>query len=275
MRIGWHTANKLEVNIGDFVNTYSVTNKIRIQLLVNLMILAGLIAFSKSAWGQTASAVQAAQNDSGIITVSARGTVSSNLGRNENELLGIVAPEYPVRALQRSIDGWVLVSFSVKEDGKVDAESIVVVDSEPSGIFERASIGSASQFEFRPRLVDGTAVGVNGLQYVFSYLMDERVSVALPRDSRNRDYLPLNYITPNYPLAALEENIEGYVLLEFTVTKDGLPRGIVILDRSPSNIFNASAVNAAERFRFDPRIVDGEPVEAEGAQYLFSFERDD
>lgn len=274
MRIWWHTANKLEVNIGGFVDTYFFADKVRIQLVANSMILAGVIACAQSAWAQTASAIQAAQNDPGVITVSARGTVSTNLGRNENELLGIVAPEYPVRAQQRSVDGWVLVSFSVKEDGKVDAESIEVVDSEPSSIFERASIESASQFEFRPKIVDGTAVGVNGLQYIFSYLIDERVSVALPRDARNRDYLPLNYITPKYPLAAGEENVEGYVLLEFTVTKEGLPRGIVILDRSPSNIFNASAVNAAERFRFDPRIVDGKPVEAEGAQYRFTFERD-
>ena len=73
----------------------------------------------------------------------------------------------------------------------------------------------------------------------------------------------------------MENNVEGHVLVEFTVTKEGLPRGIVILDRSPSNIFNTSAVNAAERFRFDPRIMDGKPVEAEGAQYLFTFERDD
>jgi TonB family protein len=256
------------------VNIASVANKDGIQLVANLMIFAGLFVYAQSVWAQSASVNQSAQSDSGIITISARGTVSSNLGRNENELLGIVAPEYPVRARQRRVDGWVLVSFSVNEDGKVDAESIVVVDSEPSGIFERASIRSASQFEFRPRIVDGTAVGVNGLQYVFSYLMDERVSVALPRDARNRDYLPLNYITPRYPSVAMEENVEGYVLVEFTVTKEGLPRGVVILDRSPSSIFNASAVNAAERFRFDPRIVDGNPAEAEGAQYLFTFEPD-
>lgn len=257
------------------MNTSPVVNKVGIRLVANLMIFAGLFVYAQSVWTQSASVNQSAQSDSGVITISARGTVRTNLGRNDNELLGIVAPEYPVRARQRRVDGWVLVDFSVNEDGKVDAESIVVVDSEPSGIFESASIRAASQFEFRPRMVDGTAVGVNGLQYIFSYLIDERVSVALPRDERNRDYLPLNYITPQYPSVAMENNVEGHVLVEFTVTEEGLPRGIVILDRSPSNIFNTSAVNAAERFRFDPRIMDGEPVEAEGAQYLFTFERDD
>jgi len=257
------------------MNTSPVTNKVRIQFVANLMVLIGLIGYAQSIWAQSANVVQSAQNDSGVITVSARGTVWSDLGRNDNKLLGIVAPEYPVRAQQRRIDGWVLVNFSVNEDGKVDAESIVVVDAEPSGIFDRASIRSASQFEFTPRVVNGTPVAVNGLHYVFTYLMDERVSVVGPRDSRNRDYLPLNYITPQYPSVAMEENVEGHVLVEFTVTKEGRPRGIVILDRAPSNIFNASAINAAERFRFDPRIMDGEPVEAEGAQYLFTFKRDD
>lgn len=257
------------------MNTSSVTNKTSIQSAANLLVLLGLIACAQSVSAQSASAVQSAQSDPGVITVSARGTVSSNLGRNDNELLVIVAPEYPEVAQQRRLDGWVLVSFSVNEDGRVAEESIEVVDSEPSGVFERAAIRSSSQFEFRPRTVNGTPVGVNGLHYVFSFLMDERVSVALPRDGRNRDYLPLNFITPKYPIAAVEENVEGYVLLEFTVTKEGSPRGIVILDRSPGNIFNESAVSAAERFRFDPRIVDGNPVDAEGVQYLFTFERDD
>lgn len=253
----------------------SVANKFSIQFAANLLVLLGLIACAQSASGQSVNAVQAAQDDPGVITVSARGTVSSNLGLNDNGLLGIVAPEYPAQAQQRSIDGWVLVSFSVDAGGRVDEESIEIVDSEPSGIFEQASIGSAAQFEFRPRMVNGTPVRVSGLNYVFSFLMDERVSVALPRDGRNRDYLPLNYITPEYPVAAIADNVEGYVLVEFTVTKEGSPRGIVILDRSPGNIFNESAVNAAERFRFEPRIIDGNPVDAEGAQYLFTFELDD
>lgn len=257
------------------MNTSSVTSKFSIQFAANLLVLLGLIACAQSGSAQSASAVQAVQGDPGIIAVSARGTVSSNLGSNANKLLGIVAPEYPVRAQQRSIDGWVLVSFSANEDGRVIEESIEVVDSEPSGIFERASIRSASQFEFRPRIESGAPVGVNGLHYVFTYQMDERVTSVGPRDGRNRDYLPLNYITPEYPVAAIEENVEGYVLVEFTVTKEGSPRGIVILDRSPSNIFNESAVNAAERFRFDPRIMDGNPVDAEGAQYLFTFKRED
>jgi len=236
------------------------------------MILASLINTLQMI---SAQSVAALTEPTAEITIAVSGSVRTDLGRNANQLLGIVAPEYPVRAQQRRITGWSLVRFSVDEYGFVDAGSIVVVDSEPSGMFDAASIRSASQFEFRPRIVNGAEVGVSGLQYVFRYVWGERASVVRPRNARNRDYLPLNLITPEYPLAAKEENIEGYVLVEFTVTKQGLPRGIVILDRSPSNIFNAAAISAAERFRFDPRIMDGEPVEAEGAQYLFTFEQDD
>ncbi len=87
--------------------------------------------------------------------------------------------------------------------------------------------------------------------------------------------MPLNHITPQYPISARQQKIEGYVLVEFTVTREGVPFGIVILDRSPSDIFNASAINTAERFRFRPRVENGTPVEAQGAQFLFNYKLDD
>ncbi len=209
------------------------------------------------------------------ITLGVDGAVTAELGANENGLLRIVAPVYPVRAQQRGVTGWNLVNFSVDVDGNVDVDSISIVDSEPSGIFDQASILAAAEFKFRPAIIDGVTARVDSLQYVLIYTLETPRPAFPYSNPRNRDYLPLNYITPEYPLAAREEEIEGHVLVEFTVTTQGRPRGIVILDRSPSDIFNVSAVNAAERFRFEPRIMNGEPVEAEGAQYQFVFELDD
>lgn len=39
------------------------------------------------------------------------------------------------------------------------------------------------------------------------------------------EYLPIIYIKPVYPEAALERAMEGYVIVEFTVTEQGAVRG--------------------------------------------------
>lgn len=230
--------------------------------MANLIILIALVSNLQ---------LISAQPSVGEFIIGADGYVSSNLGSNDHQILRIVAPDYPMRAQQREIAGWNLASFTVNKDGDVDADTIVVVDSEPPGVFDSASIRAIAQFKFLPTIASGTKLDTKQVQYVIRYVLEGRKSVVSFANPKNRDYLPLNYITPEYPVAAREESVEGHVLVEFTVTKQGIPRGIVILDRSPSDIFNASAVNAAERFRFDPRVMDGEPVEAEGAQYLFNF----
>jgi len=177
------------------------------------------------------------------------------------------APIYPDYAMQRGISGGNLVSFSVTEDGIVDTDTIVIVGSEPPGIFETSTISAVAKIIFSPPTENGEKVRVNDIRMLFSY--------GLKGNPRNREYMPLNHITPQYPISARQQKIEGYVLVEFTVTREGVPFGIVILDHSPSDIFNASAINAAERFRFRPRVEDGVPVEAQGAQFLFNYKLDD
>ena len=249
------------------VNNASVTRKFRLQLVAALLLLLGLFSDLHLISAQSASDIQALSvaNDGSVTSI----TVNPDDGGYRP--LTSIAPQYPTRAAQRGITGWSLVRFNVNEDGNVDEDSIVVVDSEPSDIFDRSSIRAAARFKFHPHTENGESVGVSGVQYVFRYDLDGSNLARQNVGIKNREYLPLNYITPQYPPSARQENLEGYVLVEFTVTDQGMPSGIVILDRSPSDIFNASAIHAAERFRFEPRIMDGVPVEVEGAQYLFNF----
>ena len=88
------------------------------------------------------------------------------------------------------------------------------------------------------------------------------------------DYLPLVAIAPQYPTRAAQRGIEGWCLVSFTV--DGLGNvmedSIVVVDAEPPNIFDRSSVRAAARFKFQPRVVDGQGVEVEGVQYVFRYE---
>ena len=95
--------------------------------------------------------------------------------------------------------------------------------------------------------------------------------------STDGDYLPLVAIAPQYPTRAAQRGIEGWCLVSFTV--DGLGNvvedSIVVVDAEPPNIFDRSSVRAAARFKFQPRVEDGQGVEVQGVQYVFRYELED
>jgi periplasmic protein TonB len=86
------------------------------------------------------------------------------------------------------------------------------------------------------------------------------------------EYLPIVQVAPDYPRTALERGIEGYVLLEFTVTETGSVEDPVVVEADPPRIFDTAARNAALRFKYRPRVIDGEPVRVHGVQFRMVFE---
>jgi len=84
-----------------------------------------------------------------------------------------IAPQYPQRAASRGIEGWCLVQFTVDGNGNVVEESIEIVDAEPSSVFDRSSRRAATRFKFQPRVQDGVGVEVPGVQYLFTYQLEE------------------------------------------------------------------------------------------------------
>jgi periplasmic protein TonB len=100
---------------------------------------------------------------------------NASISVTDGEMLPLVAiaPQYPNRAAERGIEGWCLVSFTVNGLGNVEEETIMVVDAEPSNIFDRSSIRAATRFKFQPRVVDGQGVAVKGVQYLFRYELED------------------------------------------------------------------------------------------------------
>lgn len=88
------------------------------------------------------------------------------------------------------------------------------------------------------------------------------------------DYLPIVKVAPIYPRRALSRGLEGYVIVEFTVTKTGAVRDPFIVESS-STLFEKAALKAVLKFKYKPRIVDGEPIEVAGVQNKISFELED
>ena len=97
--------------------------------------------------------------------------ISLGGGFSDGDIIPLVAiqPDYPRRALERGIEGYVVVTFVITTQGTT--RSITVVES-TSSIFERAAIRAAQRLKYKPRIIDGTAVEVDHF-YKFTFELAE------------------------------------------------------------------------------------------------------
>jgi len=90
--------------------------------------------------------------------------------------------------------------------------------------------------------------------------------------SSDGEYLPIVKVAPVYPRRAQTRGIEGFVLLEFIVTRTGAVQNPVVIESKPPGIFDRAAVNAALKFKYKPKVVNGEPIDVAGVRNRITFE---
>jgi protein TonB len=73
-----------------------------------------------------------------------------------------VQPKYPARALNRRIEGWVKVEFTVRADGSVG--DATVVSAEPDAVFNEAALTAIGKWKFKEKIVNGVAVPQRAVQ---------------------------------------------------------------------------------------------------------------
>ena len=82
------------------------------------------------------------------------------------------------------------------------------------------------------------------------------------------DVIPIVRIDPQWPREALIEGTEGWVEVEFTILPDGSVEDPVVIASEPPRLFDRNAMRAILRWKFKPRIVDGEAVSRRAAQRI-------
>lgn len=88
-------------------------------------------------------------------------------GASGNSPVGILSqtrPDYPRDALQRGQEGWVKVSFTITEQGRI--ENPAIVSSRPRQIFDQAALEAIAKWRFRPKMVNGKPVQTNAIQEI-------------------------------------------------------------------------------------------------------------
>ena len=96
-----------------------------------------------------------------------------------------VVPIYPRRAQERGTMGYALVEFTITDTGSVeDAKAIegYCSNSDPNDpntefrsctMFNSASARAALKLKYKPKIVDGKAVPVEGVLHRFTYVLDD------------------------------------------------------------------------------------------------------
>lgn len=91
---------------------------------------------------------------------------------------------------------------------------------------------------------------------------------------QDADYMPIVKVQAIYPPRARILGHEGWVIVEFTITTTGAVRDVVVAESS-NLMFNQSAVQAAAKFKYKPRVVNGVPVEVTGVKHLLTYRLDE
>ncbi|HEY0916482.1 MAG TPA: TonB family protein [Solimonas sp.] len=90
--------------------------------------------------------------------------------------------------------------------------------------------------------------------------------------STDGEYLPIVKVAPMYPARAQSQGIEGWVLVQFTVTESGSVINPVVIEAQPQGVFDEAAKKAVTKFKYKPRVENGRPIAVPNVQHLIRFE---
>ena len=90
-----------------------------------------------------------------------------------------------------------------------------------------------------------------------------------------RDLTPLIVVQPFYPFVAAVKEIEGSVLVQFSVRENGTVSNARVIESEPRRTFDEAALNAIRKFKFQPREISGQSVTVDDVQMRFTFSMQD
>lgn len=94
---------------------------------------------------------------------------------------------------------------------------------------------------------------------------------ASPADLPDTVYSPLVRTPPYYPKKALEQRLDGYVQVKFTITETGATEDITAVESSDP-IFEPPAVLAVSQWKYLPTIVSGKRVPVRDIHTILRFQ---
>ncbi len=176
---------------------------------------------------------------------------------------------YPEDAKKVGMEGIAIIRMLVGEDGKVKQ---TVLDSATYGLFGKEATRVANQMEFKAATRDGTPVESWCKQQVtFKLGAVQKTLVQSAKDEpipAKDDFVEVSEEPKplldmmsliKYPLEARQRGLEGEVMVEMLISKDGKVERVEV-SNATDKLFADEAIRAAMLMKFTPAKLTGEPV---------------
>lgn len=86
----------------------------------------------------------------------------------------------------------------------------------------------------------------------------------------DRGALPLVRVEPQYPPQAQRRKLEGWVQVRFTISTAGSVKDATVI-KSSDPVFERNAIQAVNKWKYQPQMQAGKPTEAPGQQVVVRF----
>lgn len=84
--------------------------------------------------------------------------------------------------------------------------------------------------------------------------------------------LPIHSPAAKYPSWQAAQRQDGWVLLEYTILANGLTADVRVIDSSPADLFDQSAIDAVQQYRYQPIEVDGSVISVDRVRTKITFD---
>lgn len=99
------------------------------------------------------------------------------------------------------------------------------------------------------------------------------LNVGLGGFARDSDFIPVYVPQPQFPRRAQTRGVGGYAVVQVTITTTGAVKDVELMEEYPEGYgFGRAAMRAADKLKYNPRVVDGVPQEVPGVLYKFTFQ---
>jgi bla regulator protein blaR1 len=181
------------------------------------------------------------------------------------QVIEAVAPEYPIEAKEKNIEGKVLLKFIIGKDGSVLEPQ--VVSTELPGPFDKAALEAVAKYRFKPATKNGEEVNCFvRLPITFLSNPNDKTFINPEGEPVYRldeiDTPPqvIETFPPQYPIEAKEKKLEPKLFLSIIVGKDGIAHIPQVDSAKPIDVFFQAALDAVAKYKFKPAIKDGKDV---------------
>jgi len=172
------------------------------------------------------------------------------------KLIKRVNPVYPTEARREKVERVVILGARIDEEGYV--QSVMVYKSK-TPLLNKAAIDAIKQWRYEPLYIDEKAVpAVFTITVRFALNGDApgEPEEGVVRLSNTEAPKLIKRVNPIYPEEAKKAGIQGVVLLETKIDKQGQVSRVVIL-KSESSVLNKAAVDAVKQWVYEPYFLDG------------------